>query len=379
VDGKSIYIYGEGWNFGEVANNARGVNATQLNIGGTGIGTFNDRIRDAIRGGNPFGDREKQGFANGLFTNPNDVDQTSRDDQLRRLLLFSDHLRIGLAGNLRDFKFVNAQGREVTGRQVLYNGQPTGYTRDPQENIVYTSKHDNETIFDLIQYKAPLSTGMADRVRMNTLALSLVMFAQGVPFFHAGDDMLRSKSLDRDSYNSGDWFNAIDWTFETTNWGKGLPVADKNKDMWDVMRPLLANPDLKPTPEDMRAAHERFKELLQIRRSSPLFRLRTAEDVQARLAFHNTGPEQVPGLIVMSLSDTVGEDLDPNHSLIVVLFNNAPETRTFTVDALKGMALTLHPVQANGGDDLVKTATFDAATGTFTVPRISVAVFVVRQ
>ena len=45
VDGKSIYIYGEGWDFGEVANNARGKNATQLNIPGTGIGVFNDRLR----------------------------------------------------------------------------------------------------------------------------------------------------------------------------------------------------------------------------------------------------------------------------------------------------------------------------------------------
>ena len=379
IDGKAIYIYGEGWNFGEVADNARGINATQLNLGGTGIGTFNDRIRDAIRGGSPFGDRDRQGFSSGLYTNPNAVDQTSREDQLRRLLLFSDHIRIGLAGNLRDFSFTSAQGRTVTGRQVLYNGQPTGYTRDPQENIVYTSKHDNETIFDLIQYKAPLNTSMADRVRMNTLALSLVMFSQGVPFFHAGDDMLRSKSLDRDSYNSGDWFNAIDWTFETTNWGKGLPIADKNQDMWDVMRPLLGNPDLMPTPDDMRAAHERFKELLQIRSGSPLFRLRTAEDVQARLAFHNTGADQVPGLIVMSLSDMEGEDLDPNHTFIVVLFNNAPEARSFTVEALQGMALELHSVQANGGDDLIKSASFDPATGTFTVPRISAAVFVVRQ
>ncbi len=54
VDGKAIYLYGEGWNFGEVANNARGVNATQLNMAGTGIGTFNDRLRDAARGGGPF-------------------------------------------------------------------------------------------------------------------------------------------------------------------------------------------------------------------------------------------------------------------------------------------------------------------------------------
>ena len=54
VDGSKIYLYGEGWNFGEVANDARFVQATQLNMDGTGIGTFNDRLRDAVRGGGPF-------------------------------------------------------------------------------------------------------------------------------------------------------------------------------------------------------------------------------------------------------------------------------------------------------------------------------------
>ena len=48
VDDASIYLYGEGWDFGEVGGNARGVNATQLNMAGTGVGTFNDRIRDAV-------------------------------------------------------------------------------------------------------------------------------------------------------------------------------------------------------------------------------------------------------------------------------------------------------------------------------------------
>ncbi len=70
---------------------------------------------------------------------------------------------------------------------------------------------------------------------------------QGVPFYAAGDELLRSKSLDRDSYNSGDWFNRLDWTGDTHNFGVGLPVATKNAPAWDVMRPLLANPALKPT------------------------------------------------------------------------------------------------------------------------------------
>src|SRR3989304_2351491 len=55
VDGSKVYLYGEGWNFGEVANGARGENAIQRNMAGTGIGTFNDRLRDGARGGGPLG------------------------------------------------------------------------------------------------------------------------------------------------------------------------------------------------------------------------------------------------------------------------------------------------------------------------------------
>jgi pullulanase len=57
---------------------------------------------------------------------------------------------------------------------------------------------------------------MADRVRAQNVGLSTVMLGQGVPFLHAGSDLLRSKSLDRDSYNSGDWFNRLDFTYQAT-------------------------------------------------------------------------------------------------------------------------------------------------------------------
>ncbi len=53
VDGKKIIMYGEGWNFGEVADDARFVQATQKNMVSTGIATFSDRARDAVRGGSP--------------------------------------------------------------------------------------------------------------------------------------------------------------------------------------------------------------------------------------------------------------------------------------------------------------------------------------
>jgi pullulanase-type alpha-1,6-glucosidase len=379
----TICLYGEGWDFGEVAGGKRGLNATQINMAGTGIGTFNDRIRDSVRGGSPFGDYLKQGFATGLFTNPNETATDSALDKTN-LLLFSDRIRVALAGNLKDFTFTGASGQPVTGATVDYNGSPTGYTLDPQEQIIYISAHDNEIWFDAVQYKAPASATIEDRVRMDSLGISIVGLSQGVPFFTAGDEILRSKSFDKDSYNSGDWFNRLDFTYTDNGFGSGLPVADKNKENWPLQAPLLANPALKPSQENILAALAHFQEILQIRKSSPLFRLQTAEDIQARLTFQNTGPDQIPGLIVMTLTDRQqadmpGADLDPAYDKIVVLFNAAPGEVKFTIPEDAKMAFHLHPVLASSADPVVQKAAFDTASGTFTVPGITTAVFVLDQ
>ena len=374
VNGKAIYLYGEGWDFGEVAGNARGTNATQRNMNGTGIGTFNDRLRDAVRGGNPFGGLQEQGFATGLATDPNEATNDPISLQRARLKLFGDQIKVGLAGNLADYRLIGYDGKEVRGADVDYNGAPTGYTQDPQEVINYAEAHDNETFFDIIQYKAPVTTPMDQRVRMQGLGHDLIMFGQGVPFFHAGSELLRSKSADRDSYNSGDWFNRLDFTYQTNNWGVGLPIADKNEDKWPILRPLLADPALKPSSADILASLAHFEESLQIRRSSPLFRLRTASEVQNRLRFYNNGPDQIGGLIVMELDDSGETRIDPNFNRIVVVFNGTPETQSYTIEALAAVEIGLHPVQQNSADSLVRTATF--ANGTFSVPGRTTAVFV---
>ena len=242
VDGKSIYLYGEGWNFGEVQNNARFVQATQLNMAGTGIGTFNDRLRDAVRGGGPFDtDPRLQGFATGLSFDPNGADQG--DDPHAKLLLEQDQIRVGLTGNLRDYEFEGMDGTIITGADVDYNGSPAGYTDDPQEAITYVDAHDNETLFDALQYKLPTDTTMAERVRAQVVALSTVELGQGVPFIQAGTELLRSKSLDRNSFNSGDWFNTLDFSYEDNNWGVGLPPATDNSSKYDVHEAAARQPD----------------------------------------------------------------------------------------------------------------------------------------
>jgi pullulanase len=247
VDGKKIYVYGEGWNFGEVENNKRGVNATQINMYGTGIGTFNDRIRDAIRGGNPFGGLQDQGFATGLVGLPNG--QAQNTDRAR-LLKLTDQIKVGLTGNLRDYRLVDATGKTVTGAQVDYNGAPAGYAASPRESINYASAHDNQTLWDGVLLKAPRAATTAQRVRMQNLAHSLVALGQGVPFFHAGDELLRSKSFDTDSYNSGDWFNAISWDGADNGFGRGLPIAEKNEANWPLYRGLLGDDKLRVTAAD---------------------------------------------------------------------------------------------------------------------------------
>ncbi|WP_298462285.1 pullulanase-type alpha-1,6-glucosidase [uncultured Cellulomonas sp.] len=378
VDGSQVYVYGEGWNFGEVADDARFVQATQANMAGTGIGTFSDRLRDAVRGGGPFDeDPRVQGFGSGLLTDPNGA-AVNGDAAAQRaaLLLAMDQIRVGLAGNLAAYTFTGRTGETVTGAQVPYNGQPAGYTADPQENVLYVSAHDNETLYDSNAFKLPPGTSMADRVRMQQLALSTVALGQGVSFFHAGSDILRSKSLDRNSYDSGDWFNALDWSLQSNNFGVGLPPAPDNEAKWPFMQPLLADPALVPTPTDIAASAARFRDLLAVADSSPLFSLTTAQQVQAKVRFHNTGPDQVPGVIAMHLDDTAGVDVDPALDGVLVVFNASDEPVSLTLDELTGHAFALSPALADGADDVVRGTTWDPASGTVTVPARTTAALV---
>jgi hypothetical protein len=144
------------------------------------------------------------------------------------------------------------------------------------------------------------------------------------------------------------------------------------------MLPLLADGDLEPSPADLEDATTAAADLLRIRFSSPLFRLGTADRIQDRVAFPIGGPGQTPGVITMTLDDQTGKDLDRRWEGIVVVFNATPDTQTQTVPALAGEAYVLDPVQAAGSDAAVKTATYNPATGAFTVPARTVAVFTTR-
>ncbi|QTH65045.1 pullulanase-type alpha-1,6-glucosidase [Psychrosphaera ytuae] len=369
------YFYGEGWNFGEVANNAQFVQASQTELAGTEIGTFTDRLRDAIRGGNfqtgAMGLRHDQGIGNGLMVVPNDLQNNYL--QIEEYLKSMDQVKLGLAANLIDFKFINTFGRAVNGEDVPYGGGPAGYAKDPADTVNYVSKHDNQTLWDNNQYRIKYDATTDERVRMQLLSLSYPMFGQGIPFIHMGSELLRSKSFLRDSYDYGDWFNKVDFSYQTNNYNVGLPPAQKDGDNWLVVTTVLENNEGRDmvTPEHIAFASAKFQEFIEIRMSSPLFRLRTAKQVKAHVSFLNQDTLSKRGLIVMHLSDDGVKDIDPNYESIVVVFNNDDRTQTFRAD---GSDYELHPVLADGVDDVVKRS--EAQEEGFTVPPLTTAVFV---
>ena len=369
------YFYGEGWNFGEVANNAQFVQASQVELAGSQIGTFTDRLRDAIRGGNfqtaKEGLRRDQGVGNGLYVMPNDLQP--EDKQYERYLESMDQVRIGMAGNLKSFAISDINGNTITGEQVNYGGSPAGYAEDPADTINYVSKHDNQTLWDNNQYRMPYDMSSDDRVRVHSLSLAYPLLSQGIPFLHMGAELMRSKSFLRDSYDYGDWFNYVDFGYQSNNYDVGLPPVVKDGDNWPVIAKLLEqNADRDDvSPEQIERSAQIFADFIKIRTSSKLFRLTTAEQIKQRVSFLNTGKEHKAGLIVMKISDQDANDLDQNYESILMVFNNNNSSQKFDY---KAEGYKLHPVQANGVDAVVKTA--KATAEGFTVPALTVAVFV---
>lgn len=364
VDGRAVSLYGEGWSFGEVAGNARFVQAVQGQLAGTGIGTFNDRLRDAVRGGGV--QDEDPGTGLGFATGGSDAGQT-------------DQVQVGLAGGLREIAFVsNLTGRPVTGATVPYGGSATGYASEPEEVVNYVDAHDNETLWDTLLLKLPQGTSMAERIRRNTLALATVTLSQGISFWHAGAEVLRSKSLDRNSYASGDWFNRLDLALRDNGFGRGLPPEPDNGPRWAVMRPLLADPALRPTTADMALARDCALDLLRLRRDLPLLRLGSRQRILEQVSFPVSGsPQGRPDVVVMLVDDDDPQDpVDERHSGILVVLNGSPLPVAQPVPVLVGQAWELSPLQRNGADPVVAATTWDAERAVATLPGLTAAVLV---
>lgn len=378
--GRHIPLIGEGWNFGEVANGARFVQASQLSLQGSGIGTFSDRARDALRGGGCCDSGEglvsNQGLLNGMHYAPN----ASAGDRLGRdaLLRAADLARIGLAGTLRDVEMTGADGVKRSLARFDYAGQPAGYAAEPGEVVNYVENHDNLTLFDLNALRLPRDISMEQRARAQVLGVAFTAFSQGIAYLHAGVEILRSKSLDRDSFDSGDWFNTLDWSYRSNGFGRGVPPAHRNATDWPWMKPAVADTRIGTTPDLIRWTRDASLDLLRIRSSSTLFRLRTSDDVRQRLRFPNTGPGQDP-LVIAGHLDGANYP-GARFREILFLINVSGDTRELEMPDEAAKAWVLHPVHRarDAADRTARSARADHTSGRFTVPPRSAVVFVIE-
>ncbi len=171
-------IYGEGWT-GGTTTLRQNVQANQANISeikptGDAIGAvavFNDAIRDGLKGS--VFDEKDRGYINGNASKSN-----------------ADKVVFGIAGGVRS-------------SAVSWGVENDGV-------INYMACHDNHTLWDKLMKSNPEASD-EERLLMNRLGASIVLTSKGTPFFLAGEEILRTKGGDHNSYNSSDEVNNIDW------------------------------------------------------------------------------------------------------------------------------------------------------------------------
>ena len=130
---------------------------------------------------------------------------------------FSDTLRDLMRGSVFESSAPGYVSGALVDRDALdacFLGTPH-WAAQPCQSVNYVSCHDNNTLFDRISMTAP-EAPMEVLVRMNLLAGAFSLLAQGVPFFQAGEEMLRTKpgkkgTFDHNSYRSPDRVNALKW------------------------------------------------------------------------------------------------------------------------------------------------------------------------
>ena len=188
----SIIIIGEGWEMSTPL--PEDLKASQRNAQAMPrIAHFNDSIRVALKGSD-FGDEKDRGFISGK-------------NYLEDLLL-----------------------RNIKG--AMHLSSRSSYV-DPEQVIQYVEAHDNLTLYDKLLRSNPDDSEEV-RIKRHTLATSIVLLSQGVPFIHGGQEFLRTKAGVANSYQSPDEINQFEWervtTFqESVAYVKGLIALRKSE------------------------------------------------------------------------------------------------------------------------------------------------------
>lgn len=251
----SILIYGEGWKAGgsPVPDNLLALKANTKEL--MNVAAFSDDLRDGLKGSVFVHD--EQGFVSGA---------RGKDQSIR----------FGVVGS--------TQHPQLDYGAVNYSDAP--WAGQPTQCINYVSCHDNHTLFDRLSMSNPTES-IGRRAGMARLALAVVLTSQGIPFLHAGSEMLRSKNKDENSFKSGDGINMIQWSNKRAH-----------KETLTYVRDLIA-----------------------LRKAHPAFRLGETDLIGKHLVFTDTNDDQ---LVMYQINDAPGDEWNN----ILVVFNGSKEPRT---------------------------------------------------
>lgn len=248
-----------------------------------------------------------EGWSAGTCAFPADQLATKANTKrLQGIAAFSDDMRDALRGPFNDdtkgaflagiggeeeslkFGIVGAIAHpQVDMTKVNYSKEP--WANEPTQQISYVSCHDDMCLVDRLKTEIPNIT-MDELIRLDLLAQTAVFTSQGIPFMLSGEEMLRDKKGVHNSFESPDSINHLDWD------------------------------NLKRYPQ----VFQYYKNLIQLRKSHPAFRLGKAEAVRRCLDFIDTKP----CLVAFHLKDHAGGDAWNN---IYVILNGNREPQTVNI------------------------------------------------
>ena len=247
----------------------------------------------------------------------------SNSPEMPKFSFFNDTIRDLLRGQIQSHTapgYINGVPKSKEILNACFMGMPA-WAAEPYQCINYVSCHDNHTLFDRIALTAPYAS-KADRIRMNRLAAAFSILSQGVPFFHAGEEMLRTKpdgngGFDENSYRAPDEVNAIRWE-------------------------ILSKSDHKNTIEYYRG-------LIAFRKSHSSLRMKYSSEVGSAV---QTIPTRNPHVVIYRVR--------ANEQDILLIFNSSPESASVKLPA-GNWNLMIHDEVA--GTDILanKTETLDVA------------------
>ena len=242
-----ILLYGEGWTAGgsPLPDNKRAIKSNIQTL--TGIAAFSDEIRDGLKG-HVFTPSEK-GFISGKHD-------------------LAESVRFGIVGGVFH--------PQINYNKVNYTKAP--WAVEPNQTVVYTSCHDNHTLWDRLEIANP-TVSVQDRTSMQKLAIGIVLTSQGISFLHAGCEFLRTKNGVENSYESPDAINQMDWVRK-----------DANSMVMDYVQKLI-----------------------QLRKTHPAFRLGNAADIRQHITFSKDPKE---GLIEFTIEKAPNEPWKYIHIMI---------------------------------------------------------------